>query len=73
MKEVFSGGARGPFSKACVDRQPSVDRLLGIGRWRGIQRFPVQQRDRIRACDDACRSSHNKCNKHLGGASWPFL
>ena len=52
VKAVSSSG-RGPFSKS------TVDRLLGFGRWRGIARFPLQQRDRFRARGDACRSGHN--------------
>ena len=52
-KEVSSGGARSHFSKA------SVNRLLAFGRWRGVPRFLAQQRDRISACHDACRSGHN--------------
>ena len=54
LQEKDKGLVHGPFS---IGR---LDEVFGRGKWRAMQRFGVKQRDKIRPCDNARGSLHNK-------------
>jgi len=53
--EVRKGLMHGPFTKA------QLDAAYGPGKWRAMRRFAVEQKGKIRPCDNAKTSLHNKC------------
>lgn len=54
MEEVDAGLVHGPFSRDQIVEQ------VGLGGARGMQRFAVLQGGKIRACDNAKKSLHNR-------------